>query len=200
MQARNQGGSVFQNIPQKFWHMQKTGNFNVRKTIKYKQLRYGFKWLQSSQQLSKYNWVNFSSKQKRFYFTKSSRGPDSTSQRTAFGPRAVCLTPLRYVQTDQMLPERLLRCCSGAEATSRISTRHATITWFAFIRMPAGNLSLSQTRQTRLTSFPGRCWMWCCAEILQISSTDNFAVNPVEGWGWFWVYVYGQHICCPVTL
>jgi len=25
--------------------MQKTGNFNVRKTIKYKQLRYGFKWL-----------------------------------------------------------------------------------------------------------------------------------------------------------
>jgi len=50
--------------------------------------------LKSSQQLSKYNWINFSSKQRRFYFTKSSRGPDSTSQRAAFGPPAVCLTPL----------------------------------------------------------------------------------------------------------
>jgi len=29
-----------------------------------------------------------------FYFTKSSRGPDSTTQRTSFSPRAVCLTPL----------------------------------------------------------------------------------------------------------
>jgi len=39
----------------------------------------------------KYNWINFSSK---FYFIKSSRRPDSTTQRAGFGPRAVCLTPL----------------------------------------------------------------------------------------------------------
>jgi len=43
----------------------------------------------------KYNWIDFSSKQRSFYFTKSSRGPDPTTQRAGFGPRAVCLTPLR---------------------------------------------------------------------------------------------------------
>jgi len=43
-----------------------------------------------SHQLLKYNWIeyNFSSKQRSFYFTKSSRGPNPTTQ------RAVCLTPL----------------------------------------------------------------------------------------------------------
>jgi len=50
--------------------------------------------LKSTHQLSKYNWINFSRKQRSFYFTKSSRRPDSTSQRAGFGPRAVCLTPL----------------------------------------------------------------------------------------------------------
>jgi len=40
--------------------------------------------LKYSQQLSKYDWINFSSKQRNFYFTKSSRGPDSTSQRAGF--------------------------------------------------------------------------------------------------------------------
>jgi len=49
--------------------------------------------LKSSHQLSKYDWINLSSKWS-FYFAKSSRGPDSTSQRAGFGPRAVCLTPL----------------------------------------------------------------------------------------------------------
>jgi len=37
--------------------------------------------------------LNLSSKWS-FYFTKSSRGPDSTSQRAGFSPRAVYLTPL----------------------------------------------------------------------------------------------------------
>jgi len=41
--------------------------------------------------------MNFSSKQRSFYFTKSSRGSDSTSQRAGFGPRVLCLTPLLYV-------------------------------------------------------------------------------------------------------
>jgi len=50
--------------------------------------------LKSSHQLSKYNWINFSSKQRSFYFTKSSRGLDSTSQLAGFGPRAVSLTHL----------------------------------------------------------------------------------------------------------
>jgi len=50
--------------------------------------------LKSSHQLSKYNWINFSTKQRSFYFTKSSRGPHLTSQQAGFGPRAVCLTPL----------------------------------------------------------------------------------------------------------
>jgi len=35
--------------------------------------------MKSSHQLSKYDRINFSSKQKSFYFTKSSRGLDSTS-------------------------------------------------------------------------------------------------------------------------
>jgi len=43
-----------------------------------------------SHQLLKYNWIDFSSKQRSFYFTKSSRGPDTTTQ------RAVCLTSLIY--------------------------------------------------------------------------------------------------------
>jgi len=42
----------------------------------------------------KYNWIDFSSKQRSFYFTKSSRGPDPTTQRAGIGPRDVCLTPL----------------------------------------------------------------------------------------------------------
>jgi len=36
--------------------------------------------LKSSHQLSKYDWINFSSKQRSFYFTKSSRGLDSTGR------------------------------------------------------------------------------------------------------------------------
>jgi len=44
----------------------------------------------------KYAYINFSSKQRRFYITKSSRGPDPTTQRVGFGPRAVCLRPLVY--------------------------------------------------------------------------------------------------------
>jgi len=44
----------------------------------------------------KYTYIKFSSKQRSFYITKSSRGPDPTTQRAGFGPRAVCLTPLRY--------------------------------------------------------------------------------------------------------
>jgi len=48
-----------------------------------------------SHQLLKNKWIDFSSKQRSFYFTKSSRGPDPTTQRAGFGPRAVCLTPLR---------------------------------------------------------------------------------------------------------
>jgi len=47
-----------------------------------------------SHQLLKYNWIDFSSKQRRFFFTKSSRGPDPTRQRAGFGLQAVCLTPL----------------------------------------------------------------------------------------------------------
>jgi len=47
-----------------------------------------------SHQFFKYNWTDFSSKQSSFYFTKSSRGPDPTTQQAGFGPRAVCLTPL----------------------------------------------------------------------------------------------------------
>jgi len=43
--------------------------------------------------------MNFSSKQRSFYFTKSSRGPDSTSQRAGFGPWPVCLTPLLYSES-----------------------------------------------------------------------------------------------------
>jgi len=41
-----------------------------------------------SHQLLKFNWIDFSSKQRSFYFTKSSRGPDPTMQRTglARGP------------------------------------------------------------------------------------------------------------------
>jgi len=49
-----------------------------------------------SHQLLKYNWIDFSSKQRSFYFTKSSRGLDPTMQRARFGPGAVCLTPLAY--------------------------------------------------------------------------------------------------------
>jgi len=49
-----------------------------------------------SHQLLKYNWIDFSSKQRSFYFTKSSRGLDPTTQRAGFGPRAICLTPLVY--------------------------------------------------------------------------------------------------------
>jgi len=49
-----------------------------------------------SHQSLKYNWIDFSSKQRSFYFTKSSRGQDPTTQRAGFGPRAVCLTPLLY--------------------------------------------------------------------------------------------------------
>jgi len=33
-----------------------------------------------SHQLLKYKWTDFSSKQNSFYFTKSSRGPDPTTQ------------------------------------------------------------------------------------------------------------------------
>jgi len=47
-----------------------------------------------SHQLLKYNRIDFSSKRRSFYFTKSSRGPDPTTQRARFGLRAVCLTPL----------------------------------------------------------------------------------------------------------
>jgi len=47
-----------------------------------------------SHQLLKYKWTDFSSKQNSFYFTKSSRGPDPTTQRAGFGPWAVCMTPL----------------------------------------------------------------------------------------------------------
>jgi len=47
-----------------------------------------------SHQLLKYNWISFSSKQRSFYFTKSSCGPDPTTQRAGFGPRTVCLAPL----------------------------------------------------------------------------------------------------------
>jgi len=57
--------------------------------------------LKSSHQLLKYNWINFSSKQRSFYFTKLSRGPDSTTQRAGFGPRAVCLTPLLWKYGQQ---------------------------------------------------------------------------------------------------
>jgi len=32
-----------------------------------------------SHQLLKHNWIDFSSKQRSFYFTKSSRGPDPTT-------------------------------------------------------------------------------------------------------------------------
>jgi len=67
--------------------------------------------LKSSHQLSKYNWINFSSKQRSFYFTKSSRGPDSISQRAGFGPRAVCLTPLVY--TDQLLCHCVFICSNA---------------------------------------------------------------------------------------
>ena len=49
-----------------------------------------------SHQLLKYNWIDFSSKQRSFYFTKSSRGPDPPRNGPDFGPRAVCLTPLTY--------------------------------------------------------------------------------------------------------
>jgi len=48
-----------------------------------------------SHQLLRYNWIDFSSKQRSFYFAKSSRGPDLTTQRAGFGPRAVCLAPLQ---------------------------------------------------------------------------------------------------------
>jgi len=49
----------------------------------------------------KYTYINFSSKQRSFYITKSSRGPDPTTQRAGFGPRAVCLTPLPYIMIVQ---------------------------------------------------------------------------------------------------
>jgi len=40
--------------------------------------RPGFKQLKCSHELLKYNWINFSSKLRRFYFTKSFRVLDST--------------------------------------------------------------------------------------------------------------------------
>jgi len=45
-------------------------------------------------QLLKYQWIDFSSKQRSFYFTNSSRGPDPTMQRAGFNPGSVCLIPL----------------------------------------------------------------------------------------------------------
>ena len=79
-------------------NMQKTGNFHLKKTEKNNKiyaitLRLQVIQIYSHQSL-KYNWIDFSSKQRSFYFTKSSRGPDPTMQRAGFGPRAVCLTPL----------------------------------------------------------------------------------------------------------
>jgi len=49
-----------------------------------------------SHQLLKYNWTDFSSKQRGSYFTKWSRWLDPTTQWAGFGPWAVCLTPLAY--------------------------------------------------------------------------------------------------------
>jgi len=66
--------------------------------------------LNSSRQLSKYNWINFSSKQRSLYFTKSSRGQDPTSQRAGFGPRAVCLTHLTYMLVKNICEIRLEGC------------------------------------------------------------------------------------------
>jgi len=55
----------------------------------------------------KYTYINFSSKQRSFYITKSSRGPDPTTQRAGFGPRAVCLTPLPYIMIVQPSSNRV---------------------------------------------------------------------------------------------
>jgi len=69
--------------------------------------------LKSSHQLSKYNGINFWSKQRSFYFTKSSRGPDSTSQRAGFCQQAIFLTPLRWmkfwiINTKKNIKQKLL--------------------------------------------------------------------------------------------
>ena len=81
-------------------NMQKTGNFHLKKTEKNNKIWAITLRLQVieiySHQLLKYNWTDFSSKQRSFYFTKPSRWPDPTTQRAGFGPRAVCLTPLVY--------------------------------------------------------------------------------------------------------
>jgi len=58
-----------------------------------------------SHQLLKYNWKDFPSKQRSFYFTKSSREPDPTTQRAGFGPRAVCLTPLLQMTSQRGIPK-----------------------------------------------------------------------------------------------
>ena len=88
-------------------NMQKTGNFHLKKTEKNNKIYAITLRLQViqiySHQLLKHNWIDFTSKQS-FYFTKSFRGPDPTTQRAGFGPRAVCLTPLHWTNRNFLSP------------------------------------------------------------------------------------------------
>ena len=120
--------------------------------------------MKSSHQLSKYDWINFSSKQRSFYFTKSSRGPDLNWQRASFGPRAVCLTSLLYTKSNFVFgsqpPNALMyflnRCIWKVIAELHYNNRYGVIHAYApFVQAGA---ETSDTGAEAVEPYPGFSW------------------------------------------